>query len=218
MNKDLFTREIARRDADLAQFAAWAITDLEMRDELVRQMLKHPHIMVHYHCYEALSLACRQSPDLFYCYWPELIPLLKHPGTYHREFGLTLLAHLSGADREDRLAAVLNDYLACLYDSKISVARCCAQHCLEIVDNRPELGEAICAALLEADARSPYPAKQRDLLKSDVLAVLDRLYPTLVDRRHADEFILTARDCSSPRARKLARELTIKYGVGSKPG
>ena len=65
-------REISVDDVDVDRFVHLAIEQEHVRDEIVRQMMTHPHIMVYYHCYYVVKKASQERPELFYPYWHDI--------------------------------------------------------------------------------------------------------------------------------------------------
>lgn len=215
MNKNELLQEISRQDADISGLIEWAIQDQEIRDEVLTQMLTHPHIMVYYHSFYVIAGASERRPDLFYPYWQRIVPLLAHPNSYHRDFALTILANLTRVDRQNLFPAIFNDYFAHVQDEKMMTAQCCIRNSLKILRNKPDLGEQILALLLDIDRWCPYPEKQKELLKADILEIVDESYGTVGDTNLLQIFIRANMHSRSPKTRRKAKELAEKYRVES---
>jgi hypothetical protein len=209
MDTNTLIREISAEDADFERFTALAIQDRGVRDEIVRQMLNHPHIMVYYHCYTVLDRASTERPDLFYA----IAPLLHHANSYHRDIALTLIANLTRADVENRFDNLCDEYLAHFYDEKFMTGQCCVRHAGIILRSKPELRGAILARLLHIDAGNPYPERQQALMKADVLEILDEIYADVCPNAEIEAFICSAVQSSSPKTRKKSKELIRKYAI-----
>ncbi len=205
--------EISKQDFDLATFVRLALIDDHARDEIVAHMLHNDEIMVYYHCFYVLDRASQEQPDLFYRYWDEFAALLRHPNSYHRDFGLTLLANLSAIDREDRMAEILPEYLEHSHDDKFMTALCCIRSTAKILRCKPELRRPVLDALLNVDRTSSYPEKQQALLKYDILAILEEIYPQEQDQDRMATFIRAEATSPSPKTRKKAKELISKFGL-----
>jgi hypothetical protein len=167
---------ISKKDFDLDHFVLLALTDEHAREEIIGLLIHDPDIMVYYHCYTILDRASQQQPALFYPYWGEFTPLLRHPNSYHRDFGITLCANLAAAGQPNRFASIFEDYFACLHDAKFMTTCCCVSHSLIIMRNQPGLRDGIIARLLDIDRQCDYPPKQKALLKCAVLEVFDHVY------------------------------------------
>jgi hypothetical protein len=205
--------EISAQDIDVDRFAQLVIADGTIRDEIIQQLITHPHIMVYYHCYYVVSQASEVRPDLFYPYWDRLVPLLSHKNSYHRDIGMTILANLTAVDREDRFARILPDYFTHLQDAKFMTAQCCVRNSLKILRSKPELRALVAARLLEVDRQCIYPEKQKALLVGDVLEVLDAVYEQVTDQEVVRRLIQANLNSVSPKTRAKAKELARKYGL-----
>lgn len=73
--------------------------------------------------------------------------------------------------------------------------------------------DPIIALLLDLDHLCTYPEKKKELLKSDVLAVLDEVYEEVSDKQDADEFIRSSSSSLSPKTRRKAKKLARKYDL-----
>jgi len=210
MKSDEMIENISKQDFDVSFFSKAALEDQSMCDELVYQMLTHPHIMVYYHCFYAIEKACKKDPRGFYEYWDRFSGLLEHPNSYHRNFGLVLISLLAGVDVVHKLDVLLPKYLNHMSDEKYLTSLYCVQGCTRIIQVRPDLFSQILDRLLAQDADSPYSNSQAALLKAEILNFLDQFYTF----QHPDEkiihWITSASTCSSPKTRKKAKELLKK--------
>ena len=213
MDNNELAAKIAVKDFDLDAFVQLAIEDEGVRGELVRQMIANADIMVYYHCYEVLSKASQAEPQLFYPYWPDIAPLLDHPNSYHRDFALTILANLTKVDQQDLFASLADQYVVHINDAKFCTAQYCVRNCQKIITHNPERLDFFLDRLLELDTYCDYPAKQKDLLKYDVLVILEQVYDQSSRKAQLNAFIRDASMAVSPKARKKAKELLKKKFV-----
>jgi len=200
-------RRISEQDADINAFVHLALEDPELRAEIVHLMMTHPNIMVYYHCYYVLDQASLQNPGMFYEYWDELVPLLKHPNSYHRDFALTILANLTAVDVDNRFVLIADEYLSHLWDAKFMTAQCMVRNCLKIARNKPELANRIINLLLDMESQTTFPTKQKELMKADVLDMLVQLRREGREFQGAEEFIRLCSGSISPKTRKMAKEM-----------
>ncbi len=213
MNTTTLIQQIANPNVDVDFFVQLAIMDRNTRDEIIQEMLANPDIMVYYHCYYVVSKGSQERPDLFYLYWGEMASLLKHPNSYHRDIALTVLANLTQVDVEDRFSSVYQDYFEHLHDVKFMTAKCCLQNSKKILKNKPELRNQILALLLDLDHQCPYPEKQKELMKFDVLEILEEIRAEISDPEGIDSFIRKSTTSISPKTKKKAKELAGKFGL-----
>lgn len=94
IDNDLINK-IADKNVDVEHFSQLIISNAELRDLIVNLMMNNPKIMVYYHSYYIVEKSCKMNPELFYNYWDSFASLIKHENSYHRDFGLTLIANLT---------------------------------------------------------------------------------------------------------------------------
>jgi hypothetical protein len=213
MNTAKLIEEISAKDVDVDRFVQLAIGEDHIRDEIIRQLVTHPDIMVYYHCYYVVSKASQQRPELFYQYWPEIASLLRHKNSYHRNFALAIIANLTQVDQENLFSEISHDYCEHINDEKFTTGQYCVRNSSKIIRNKPELRDQIVALLLDVDNQCDYAEKQKELLKCDVLEVLDEVYAESGDKMDLNEFIEACIDSISPKTRRKAKELVEKYGL-----
>jgi hypothetical protein len=213
MDETQLIQEISVKDLDVDRFAQLAIGEDHIRDAIVRLMMTHPHIMVYYHCYYVIDKASRERPELFLQYWHDIASLLRHKNSYHRDFALTIIANLTQVDQGDLFSSIFDDYFEHINDEKFMTGQCCVQNSLKILRNQPELGDQIIALLLDVDNQCSHTAKQKGLLRCDVLEVLDGVYPQISDQEGVNEFIRASVGSISPKTRRRAKELVEKHGL-----
>lgn len=210
---DPILAEIARFDFDLDGFTARAIADEGFRRLVVDAMLAYPHIMVYYNCFYIVEQVSLKAPELVYPTWDEIAGLLSHKNSYHRDFALILLANMIMVDNQEKFTGIFDEYLRHLNDVKFMTGHYCAKYLKKIPAGRPDLTLPILNALLNIEAGSRYSRSQLALLKYDVLEFIEAVRDKLADKTPADEFIIAARDCPSPKTRKKARELIRRYSL-----
>jgi hypothetical protein len=200
-------KQISKQDFDVSFFSKAALEDQSMRDELVQQMLTHPHIMVYYHCFYAIEKACQEDPRSFYKYWDGFSGLLDHPNSYHRNFSLVLISLLVGVDAAHNLDSLLPKYLNHLSDEKYLTSLYCVQGCTRIIEVRPDLSSQMLDRILAQDANSSYSVSQAALLRAEILNFLEKLFALQPPDGKIIQWIVSASTCASPRTRKKAKEL-----------
>jgi len=211
MDASTLIQKISARNLDVEKFSRLAISDAHARDEIIHQMTTHPHIMVYYNCYYVIDHASQERPELFYPYWNSLVPLLNHPNSYHRDIGMTILANLAAVDNENRFNAIFEEYFSHLNDARFMTAHCCVCNSRKIMRSKSGLRDQILTLLLSVDSLCSFPEKQRELMKADILEIIDEFYPEIKGRDRADEFIRKACVSISPKTKKIAKALASKY-------
>ena len=213
MNTIQMIERIAEVDFNVDEFVELAIRDANAREEIVKQMITNPKIMVYYHCYYVVSKASQKQPELFYEYWDDIARLIHHENSYHRDFAITVLGNLTKVDRENRFAEIEDDYFELIKDEKFMTGNCWVQNSIKIYTHKDELRGKIIALLLDIDNRCDYTEKQIGVMKCDVLEIFDEIYDEVQAKDKIDEFIRTEVNCISPKTRKKAKELVRKYNL-----
>ncbi len=205
--------EISDKNVDVCKFAEIVINEEPVRREIIDQMLNNKHIMVYYHSYNILAKASELKPGLFYRYWDDFASLLNHENSYHRDFGLTLIANLTKVDTENKFSSLFKDYFKCINDAKFMTARHCIQNTAKIMANKRELNENIMNILLNIDEICNFSKKQKALLKSDVITIFDKFYNQMSSNERINKFVKVELDSISPKTRRNAREFILKYEI-----
>lgn len=213
MNPEELIQSIRARDVDIDRFANLAIENETIRDEIIRQMISNPDIMVYYHCFYVAIKASEARPDLFYKYWHDIASLLDHKNSYHRDIALTILANLITADNLNLFSGLFSSYFSHINDSKFMTAHFCILSSKKIISCKPELGNAIIELLLEVDQLCSYSDKQKALLKADILEVMEEAYDRVENRQGIHEFINSCKTSISPKTKARARTIARKYGL-----
>lgn len=213
VSKDNLILKISDKNINIPEFAEIAIADPEMRDIIVNLMLNNPNIMVYYNSYYIISRASELKPELFYKYWNDFLTLLNHQNSYHRDFALNLLANLTRVDKENKFSLIFDEYFNHINDKKFMTSRQCIQNTGKILGNNTELRGNIINILLDIDARCDFPEKQKALLKSDVIELLDEFYEQINNKEMINEFVKPELDSISPKTRKKAKNFVRKYSI-----
>jgi hypothetical protein len=204
---------ISQEQFDLDHFCQLVLDQTGVRDEIIRQMCTNPDIMVYYHCFYVVEKACDLNPELFYPDLDIFSALLKHTNSYRRDFGLILIAKLARVDVQDRIKAVLPEYLQLTRDRKFMTARCCLKSCLNIINEKPEFRGEIISTILENDKNNPYSASQKALMRFDVLEIIQVACESNLPDSRMKEYIFDSLKSTSPTTRKKAKELAGSLGL-----
>ena len=213
MVKNDLISEISDKNVDVDKFAEIVINEESIRIEIINQMLNNTHIMVYYHSYNVLAKATELNPELFYRCWEDFASLLNHENSYHRDFGLTLIANLTKVDNEGKFSSVFDDYFKRINDAKFMTARHCIQNTAKILANKNELMKDTLNILLDIDKRCNFSEKQKALLKSDVIVVFDKFYEQIDRKERINKFVKAELSSISPKTKKRAREFILKYEI-----
>lgn len=213
LKMDEIIQSISQPVFDLDSYCELILDDEHIRDEIVHLMINHPHIMVYYHCFYIVEKASYQKPAQFYGYWSEFAALLNHANSYHRDFGLVLIATLTLADGENRIVGIMDEYLQHASDKKYMTAQFCLQNCRRIIQAKPELRNPIISSLLMQEERSPYSVKQKALLRCCILEIIQQVCMNSSPDEQFKQYVLESLKSESPKTRKMAKELAGKFNL-----
>ncbi|WDV46648.1 hypothetical protein PV797_02880 [Clostridiaceae bacterium M8S5] len=205
--------KIKDKNLDIEYFASRTIKEPVFRDQVFEQMISNIDIMVYYHCYYIVQKASSHRPDLFYKYWDQIVLLLSHKNSYHRDFGLSIIANLVVVDSEKKFDNIIYEYLDILKDEKFMTSQCLVRNLANVLEYRDDLKEIIIPVLLNIDNITPYTRKQVDLLKSDILDIFDKTYTKEELTSTIIEFIEQAKVSVSPKTRKKSNKLMKKFDL-----
>ena len=209
MTEEDFVAGIRAKDYPRDLFTQRVLTDEADRDMAVDLMVHHPAIMVYYHCYEVLKDASKREASKFLGYQKVFRQLLTHQNSYHRNFGLTLLANITAHSDTVDFSAFAHEYVQCLHDPKFMTAQCCLENLDQIITFRPEYTPDVVKEVLNDQHFCRYTAKQRAVIRSDVMTVLHTAYLNGVHHERMFAYVAEQRTSSSPKTRKMAKRLYI---------
>ena len=209
---DKILEEISQKGFNKQKYVDLIIKEANLRKFVITNMIKNPKIMIYYHCFYIVQDAIKSHPELFYEYWDEFFILLSHRNSYHRDFGLIILANLAKIDKNNLFFNIIDDYLALLYDEKFSTAQCCVNNLGLIAINKPELLGKIVNELLTLEKKSGYPDKQKALFMSDILACFVKIMDIFPNKKIVLNFAERHLNSISPKTRKISKTLLSKFG------
>jgi hypothetical protein len=194
------------KNPDLAPLVLRAARDDELLDLLLAGLTEKNETW-RYNCHKVIYRLAQKNPARVYPYWDRVAGLLASDNSYHRAGAAILIPLLLPADKERRFDRVRRRYFALLDDESIVAARYMAQSAAAIAGHRPDLSPAIVRGLLGVET-THHPSSRKELLKSDVIEALGRLFPVLgpAVQKKALAFAQAQAASSSPRTRKAARQ------------
>lgn len=202
-----------KQESDLEGAGRLALSDGQAREEILAGLVSKDDAY-RYNCFQVVYQISLEQPEVLYPEWDRFVALLGSGNSYHRSIGGRLLASLAGADTEGRFDGILDRCFALLDDEKIITARQFAQHVGRIARAKPHLRDEIIERLLAVDA-THHQAGRKDLLKGDVVTVLEELLDDVPDQRRILAFVEEQTSSSSPKTRKAAQAFLKRHGIQS---
>ncbi|WP_432662990.1 hypothetical protein R9X47_20685 [Wukongibacter baidiensis] len=213
MTQSSLIEKIADKNVNIDEFVEVVMGDENIREEIINQLLTNKNIMVYYHCYYIISKASEEKPGLFYKYWDGFASLLEHKNSYHRDIGLTIIANLTKADENNLFSNVFQKYIQRFNDAKFMTAQCFVKNIKKVLKSKKEYKEQIINLLLDVDNICTYPEKQKELLKSDIIEVLDEIFEITVNSDIIVEFVRNQSCSVSPKTRKRVKTFLRKHNL-----
>lgn len=212
MDESNLVDKISDKNVNVDEFVKIVLDDFDTREEVVKQLLTNNKIMVYYHCYYIISKASEEKPQLFYKYWDDFASLLDHKNSYHRDIGLTIIANLTKVDDKKLFSSIFPKYMNHFNDGKFMTAQCFVKNLKKVIRYKHKYEEKIIKLLLDVDKICSYPEKQKELLKSDIIEVLDEVYENTIHKDIIVDFIRSQSNSLSPKTKKKVKEFLKKHG------
>lgn len=203
--------EISDKKFNKQKFVNLAIKDPQIRDFIVESMINHPQIMKYYHCFYILEEMSMVKPELLHAYWDTFQKLLNHSNSYHRNFGLILLANITKVDEKNKIIDFIDDYLELLDDEKMMTAEECIKNAMKIASIRPELTDKIISRLIDFENSTKYSDKQKAVMLSQLIERFEWLPENYRRNSLLINFAKKHVNSISPKTRKVAKSFLSKY-------
>lgn len=153
-----------------------------------------------------------EYPEKLYPYWETFAGLLHCPEVSKLYWTIHIMANLVNVDTGNRFDAVFDFwYRELLNHESPVVAPHAAEKSGDIVVARPDLEKRITPLLLNIGNTSR--CRHPDLQKAYVLSALDRYFEQVSDKGAVVTFIKAQLQSTSPKTRKKAKELMVKYNI-----
>lgn len=189
INEYSYLQIVSETNADITPYFHLACNQKDFRDILVKHLLGTDSINVYYHSYLIIHEATKAKPSLFYCYWDKFSSLLHYNNSYHRNYGMALLANLIVVDKDHRFEQIIDDYYKQLKDEKISTIKHCISHSGKIINARPELAIKIISMIINSLRLSDRSEKHQNFLISEFLRLLTLTDNSLPDKSDVKDFL-----------------------------
>jgi hypothetical protein len=194
LNRNEFIELVFKPGADIEllieSFTEKVINDEQFRQLVIDLLLEHDHIMVYYHSYLIIDAASKREPILFYSLWDRFVLLLNHKNSYHRNYGMQLLANLTKVDIQNKLELIIDIYYKQLDDQKFLTRRYCVLNSREIIKNKPYLSDLIIYRLMNFIRTTDNSEKQQNLIISDFINVVSEIVQLIKNKNDLLDFFL----------------------------
>lgn len=201
---------VSETKADITPFFDLAISQKDFRDILVKHLLDNESINVYYHSYLILNETTKSMPSLFYYYWDKFSLLLQYDNSYHRNYGMDLIANLISVDKDNNFDLIIDDYYKQLYDDKVSTIKYCIRNTATIIKYKPQLTTIIISKIIDSLRINDNSDRHQNFLISEFLKLLISIDNKMLDMTAVNGFLSDV--LSNTKSEKIKREIK-KYGT-----
>ncbi len=212
MDEKNYLLTVSETKVDITPFFDIAINDGSFRDILVKNLLENDSINIYYHSYLILEKATKNDPSLFYRYWENFASLLKHQNSYHRNYGMGLIANLISEDKNNHFDLIVENYYKQLHDEKISTIKCCINNSAIIIKEKSHLASMIISKIIDSLRINTNSEKHQNFLLSEFIKLLSSIDHNLPDKKHIGDFLTSV--SNETKSDKIKREIK-KYELQS---
>ncbi len=210
IDENKYLKIVSKTKADITPFFDLAIYHEDFRDILVKHLMGNESINIYYHSYLILNDTTKSEPSLFYCYWEKFALLLKHENSYHRNYGMDLIANLISVDTDNNFDLIINDYYEQLYDEKVSTKKYCICNSERIIKYKPQLAAIVITKIIDSLRINDNSDRHQNFLISEFLKLLFSIDNKLIDLIAVNEFLNDV--LHNTKSIKIRREIK-KYGT-----
>lgn len=212
MKEKEYLQTVSGTNVDITPFINIAINEESFRDILIKHLMENEAINIYYHSYLILNEGSKSAPSLFFCYWDNFVCLLKHENSYHRNYGMDLIANIIPVDKDNLFEPILKDYYKQLYDEKIVTIKHCISNSSTIIKEKPQFATIIVSRIIDSLSLNTNSEKRQDFLLLKFLKLLSSIDHNLLDMKTVGDFLLTV--FNNTKSDKIKREIR-KYGTQS---
>lgn len=138
----------------------------------------------------ALSELGEKIPEKIYPKFDYFVELTKSDNSYHRAIGVTTIADLTKADKENKFEKIFDEYFELLDDRSVMVARYLTMVSEKIMKHKPNLRDKTTKKLLDIDKTHHDPDK-KGLIWGDIVEALSVNFK---DSNYKEEIIQFAKN------------------------
>jgi hypothetical protein len=210
IDENKYLQIVSETKANIIPFFDLAISQENFRDILVKHLIDNDSINIYYHSYLILNEATKSKPSLFYYYWDKFSLLLQYDNSYHRNYGMDLIANLISVDKDNNFDLIIDDYYKQLYDEKVSTIKYCISNSATIIKYKPQLTTIIISKIIDSLRFNDTSDRHQNFLISEFLKLLTLIDNKMLDMTAVNGFL---RDVlTNTKSEKIKREIK-KHGT-----
>ncbi|MCP5521123.1 MAG: hypothetical protein H7A46_06200 [Verrucomicrobiales bacterium] len=203
--------EIAKSKDDLRALAERIGPAPESVSEVLAG-LRSDQARIRYGCLKMLRLLSERQPAVVYPHFETIAALLDSDRTILKWGAILIMGHLAAVDSENRIDAMLEDYLRPVSGPVLITAANTIQGAGEIARAKPYLADRVVRAFLEVEQAKYETPECRNVALGHVLKSMGRLFHHVKDPRPVIDF--AKRQLSNRRSavQKEARAFLKRHG------
>lgn len=214
IDEQKYLQIVSETKADITQFVDLAINQDYFRDILVKHLLDNDSINIYYHSYLILNEATKIKPSLFYGYWDKFTSLLKYDNSYHRNYGMDLIANLVTIDKDNLFELIIDDYYKQLHDEKISTIKYCISNSSKIIQEKPQLTTRIIQKIIDSLKVNDHSEKHQNFLVSEFLKLLTSIDNDILDMIAVNDFLKdVVNNTKSDKIKKEIKKYSTQHAI-----
>lgn len=207
-----FLKIVSKTNAEIDSMIRLAIEDNDFRDLVVDHLIHNPSINTYYHSFLIIDAASKSNPELFYRYWNQFEKLFESDNSYHRNYGLIIIANLIVRDKGRRFEDLFKTYYKQLNDEKITTQKYCITNSRKIIEACPAMAHKIIAQIINSLKTNSYSEKHFHLLASEFFSLLLTNVRPSIDIISLENFIAyVKKTTTSKRIQKEADKVIEMY-------
>ena len=189
ISEKLYLLEVSKTKANIDLFVNEALTDTGFRELVVYHLMNNKSINVYYHSYHIINKVSLINPLHVYEFWNNFVKLLSHNNSYHRGYGMNLLANLITVDNDNKFNDIIDLFFKQLYDEKISNRKSCITNSHRILKNKSDLIETVIPKIVESLRFNSNSDKHQNYLISEFIKLLSEFKPKITRLKSVKSFL-----------------------------
>lgn len=194
--------ELKKHDFKYEPYVHLAINNSDIRERLIKNITEDNHINLYYNSYHLVYEASKNSPELFYQYWDDLVPLLNHKNSYHRSIAHWILTNLIKVDIENKFSLIKNRYFNMIKDEKFLTGLMALKDIIIVSGYRYDLNDEITSLFLNKDLIKNYKENQISKFQYEIIKYFNKIYH---DSRRKNEIITYVKECLDSKSIKTCK-------------
>ena len=162
---------------------------------------------------KALRILSERAPYLIYPHFDFFARLLQHRNSILRWNAMLILGNLAAVDGERRTERIMDEYLAPISGPHLIDAANTMRGATAIATAKPHLADRIAARILKVERANYATPECRNVAIGHAIRSLDRLFPTLANKRAVQRFVSRQIDNRRPATRKKAERFLRKWPI-----